>query len=88
MLDNCQGAYQRVRHLIAQGRTRIAHFTCAQPLPVFRDHQRGYAEALRAQCLPLDERLVRAGDLTLAAGRQHMLAILAGPVIPDAVFAS
>lgn len=88
VLDNYLSAYQGVRHLIAQGRTQIAHFTSAQPLPVFRDRQRGYAEALRTQGLPLDERLVRAGDLTLAAGRQHMLAILAGPITPDAVFAS
>lgn len=88
VLNNYHGAYKGVSHLIAQDRTRIAFLTGPQQLPVFRDQQRGYAEALRAQDLPLDERLIRAGSLTLAAGRQHMLALLAGPIIPDAVFAA
>jgi len=88
VLDNYQGAYDGVSHLIAQGRTRIAHLAGPQHLAVFRDRQRGYADALRAHLLPPDKRLVRTGSLTLAAGRQHMLGLLAGPVVPDAVFAS
>lgn len=87
-LNNCQGAYEGVRHLLAQSRTRIALFTGPQHLPAFRDHQEGYAEALREQGLPFNKRLVQVGDLTLAAGRQHGRAMLASPVVPDAIFVS
>lgn len=88
VLNNYQGAYKGVRHLLAQNRTRIACFTGSQQLAVFRDHQRGYAEALWAQGLAIDERIVRTGNLTLAAGRQHMFSVLTGSTLPDAVFAS
>ena len=88
VLNNYQGAYEGVSHLIAQGRTRIAHLSGAWHLPASRDQRRGYAEALQEHGLVLDERLVCAGPPTLAAGRQHMLALLAGPVVPDAVFVS
>ena len=86
-LDNGQGAYEAVSHLLAQGRTRIAHLTGPQHLPMFRDQQRGYAEALLAHGLLPDPQLVRAGAPTLAAGRQHALALLAAPLPPDAIFA-
>ncbi len=88
LLNYYQGAYEGVRHLAAQNRTRIAHLTGAAHLPACRDQQRGYAESLEDQGLLLDQRLVRTGDLTLASGRQHMLALLSGAVVPDAIFAS
>ncbi|OGX82099.1 LacI family DNA-binding transcriptional regulator [Hymenobacter coccineus] len=88
VFNNCQGAYKGVGHLIAQGRTRVALFTGAQHHAVSREQRRGYAEALQEHGLFLDERLVCAGGPTLAAGRQHMLALLAGPVVPNAIFAT
>jgi LacI family transcriptional regulator len=88
LLNYYQGAYESVQHLAAQYRTRIAYLTGDAHLSAFRDQQRGYAEALEDQGLLLDQRLVRTGDLTLAAGRQHMLALLSGAVVPDAIFAS
>ena len=88
VLNNYQGAYDGVSHLLAQGCTRVAHLSGPAHLPVFRERQRGYADALRAHGRPPLARLVRTGRATLAAGRQQMLALLDGPVVPDAVFAS
>ena len=51
--DNIQGCYDATRHLIVQGRTRIAFIgTATSAAPEFRDRFRGYAEALDAAGLP------------------------------------
>jgi LacI family transcriptional regulator len=89
ILDDFQGAYQAVAHLIAQGCTRIAHLAGPQHLNTSRNRYLGYREALRAHGLPYeDEWTYSLPALTHEAGRlgmQHLLALEAGL---DAVFAA
>ncbi|UOG75409.1 LacI family transcriptional regulator [Hymenobacter tibetensis] len=89
VLDDFQGAYQAVTHLIEQGCTRIAHLAGPQHLNTSRNRYLGYMEALRAHGLPTDERWTYAlSASTLQAGRVGMQHLLALDTPLDAVFAS
>jgi LacI family transcriptional regulator len=90
VLDDFSGAYQAVTHLIEQGCTRIAHLAGPQHLNTSRNRYLGYAEALRAHGLPLDdENLVFAlPALSQASGREGMQHLLGLAQPPDAVFAA
>lgn len=90
VLDDFAGAYQAVTHLIEQGCSRIAHLAGPQHLNTSRNRYLGYAEALRAHGLPLDdENLVYAlPALSQESGRQGMEHLLSLAQPPDAVFAA
>ncbi|MCG6118959.1 MAG: LacI family DNA-binding transcriptional regulator [Aquimonas sp.] len=56
--DNASGGEQATRHLIEQGRRRIAFLGDASPhYPEFEARHRGYARALKAAGLPCPKRL-------------------------------
>lgn len=88
VLDNYQGAYQAVTHLIEQGCTRIAHFTGDWHLNVFNHRHRGYLDALAAHGLAPDERLIHKSSMSVEDGREGMARLLDNPVRPDGVFSS
>ncbi|HEX8429025.1 LacI family DNA-binding transcriptional regulator [Hymenobacter sp.] len=89
VLDDFQGAYQAVTHLIEQGCTRIAHLAGPQHLNTSRNRYLGYLQALRSHGLPTDERWVYALPASsLEAGRVGMQYLLNLGTAPDAVFAS
>lgn len=89
ILDDFQGAYQAVRHLIEQGCTRIAHLAGPQHLNTSRNRFLGYKAALEDHGLSFEEEYVYSlPALTHEAGRlamQHLLALV--PEL-DGVFAS
>ncbi|MGY3091330.1 LacI family transcriptional regulator [Hymenobacter sp. UYAg731] len=89
ILDDFQGAYQAVAHLIAQGCSRIAHLAGPQHLNTTRNRYLGYREALRAHSLPYEEEWTYAlPALTNEAGRLGMQHLLALDASLDAVFAA
>ncbi|UOG73023.1 LacI family transcriptional regulator [Hymenobacter tibetensis] len=89
VLDDFQGAYRAVTHLIEQGCTRIAHLAGPQHLNTSRNRYLGYAEALRAHGLPLDEQAVyNLPELTHDAGRDAMEHLLTLETPLDGVFAA
>jgi LacI family transcriptional regulator len=90
VLDDFSGAYQVVTHLIEQGCTRIAHLAGPQHLNTSRNRYLGYAQAMRAHGLPLDdENLVFAlPALSQESGRMGMEHLLGLAQPPDAVFAA
>lgn len=53
--NNFQGTYEAVRHLLAQGRRRIAHITSKPWLSTTKERLAGHQAALREQGLPFDE---------------------------------
>ena len=83
-VDNQQGAYMAVEHLIQLGRRRIA--TITGPLNNFSAEQRkqGYLDALRAHGLAVDASLIQTGSFSEASGYECMRNLL--PLNPDAVF--
>ncbi|MDF1604878.1 LacI family DNA-binding transcriptional regulator [Nocardioides sp. YIM 152315] len=84
-VDNVQGARLAVEHLLGLGRRHVA--TIAGPSDMVAGHSRyeGYADAIAAAGVPVEERLVARGDFGQASGEEAMRALLAGGAV-DAVF--
>lgn len=87
IVDNFSAGFLATQHLIEQGCTRIAHLAGAQHRNVYRDRQKGYLEALRANNLPVDESLIVSGNILNAEEglkmTQHLLDL---PIPPDGIF--
>ncbi|GAC1369660.1 MAG: LacI family DNA-binding transcriptional regulator [Hymenobacter sp.] len=88
VLDDYQGGYQSVRHLLDQGCRRIAHFGGPQHLNIYKNRYLGYCQALRDRGLAVEEELVVFGDMALEDGIRGMQQLLALPQRPDAVFSA
>ncbi len=87
LVDDHDGAYKGVAHLIQQGCKRIAHLAGPQNLQIGRERLRGYLDALRDHDLPVDEDLIVYYDLSKESAQtcaSHLLD-LAQP--PDGIFA-
>ncbi len=85
-IDNINGAYGAVRHLLRLGYLRIAHIAGPQTMVSGVDRLAGYRRALRDRGRPFDEDLIAIGDYTEAGGYVAMQRLLAAR--PDAVFAA
>ncbi|PJJ54597.1 LacI family DNA-binding transcriptional regulator [Hymenobacter chitinivorans] len=89
ILDDFQGAYQSVRHLIEQGCRRIVHLAGPQHLNTSRNRFLGYKAALADHGLPFEEDWVYAlPALTHEAGRLGMQHLLALEPPLDGIFAA
>ncbi|MEU6086636.1 LacI family DNA-binding transcriptional regulator [Streptomyces sp. NPDC047085] len=82
--DNRGGAGAAVRHLVALGRTRIAHITGALDQTSAVDRLDGYRDAVG----DADPRLVVESDFTPAGGERAMRVLLDRCPDVDAVFAA
>ena len=88
VIDDYQGAYQVVAHLIEQGCTRIAHLTGQLNLSINKNRHQGYRNALAAHNLPMEEDLVVFCEMTQKGGKQALRQLLKLRQRPDAVFCS
>jgi DNA-binding LacI/PurR family transcriptional regulator len=82
--DNRGGAREAVRHLVALGRTRIAHITGPLDQTSAADRLDGYRDVMA----DADPRLVVPGDFTPAGGERAMRELLDRCPDVDAVFAA
>ncbi|GAA3943412.1 LacI family DNA-binding transcriptional regulator [Hymenobacter algoricola] len=87
VLDDYQGGYDAVSHLIEQGCQRIAHLGGPQHLNICRNRYQGYADALQKHGYALNPALVHFSDLSMQDGREGMQALLRQVPILDGVFA-
>jgi LacI family transcriptional regulator/LacI family repressor for deo operon, udp, cdd, tsx, nupC, and nupG len=87
VVDDYEGAFGAVEHLIAQGYRRIAHLAGPPALLVSRLRQQGYLDALAAHGLQPDPDLVISYDLTVEKARIYAQHLLNLPQPPDAIFA-
>ncbi len=83
-VEDFEGAFKAVRHLIAQGCTRVAHLAGPETLRISRRRLAGYQEALQLQGLPLRPELVMVADNQQAA-MQATRQLMALPESPDAI---
>jgi len=67
VIDEYNGAYQAVKHLIEIGCKRIAHLGTTQDIGIGRDRYNGYIQALTDHNLPIDEGLIVDCDTYKAA---------------------
>ncbi|WP_423147092.1 LacI family DNA-binding transcriptional regulator [Rubrolithibacter danxiaensis] len=86
-VDDYRGGFIATEHLIKKGYTRIVHLGSNQNLSIFKERERGYADALKFHNIPVNEDLIIKGKLSVEFGREaiHQL-ILPGQSF-DAVFA-
>ena len=87
IVDDYEGAFQAVEHLIKQGYRRIAHLAGPNSLLVSRLRLNGYRDALQKHGLPLDPDLVIHYDLSEEKARIYANYLLSLPQPPDAIFA-
>lgn len=85
-VDNINGAFIAVSHLIRLGYQRIATITGVATRTVSIDRKEGYIKALSERGRNIDESLIVEGDFTEAGGYYAMMKLL--PQKPDAVFAA
>ncbi|HTF19217.1 MAG TPA: substrate-binding domain-containing protein [Chryseolinea sp.] len=87
LVDDYDGAYRGVEHLIQQGCKRIAHLGGPQNLQIGRQRLKGYLDALRHYNLPVDDELIVYYNLTRANARPAAQQLLELPAPPDGIFA-
>jgi DNA-binding LacI/PurR family transcriptional regulator len=84
--DDREGARLMVRHLVGQGRRRVATITGPLDTPGGVDRLSGYRETLAESGLPDDPALVEKADYSRAGGREAMRRLLERAPGLDAVF--
>ena len=87
-VDNHDGAYRATRYLIGLGHTRIAHIAGTAGHPDAADRAAGYCQALAEAGLPVDERLLVAGQFTEESGLAGVEALLRRGERFTAIFAA
>lgn len=87
VVDDYEGAYKGVEHLIENGCRRIAHIAGPLNLQIGQDRLRGYCHALQAHGLAIDESLIVYHDLSHANALACAARLLDLPQRPDGVFA-
>lgn len=85
-VDNVEGAYNAVSHLLRLGYQRIGAITGPSKSTVGVDRKEGYQKALTERGRIVDETLVAEGDFTEEGGYYAMQQLF--PAKPDAIFAA
>ncbi len=85
-VDNQQGAYLGVRHMLDCGHQRIGILAGYDRLSTMRERQAGYLQALQEAGCPIREHWMVSSPLSIEGGRQSMRQILSLPDRPSAVF--
>jgi LacI family transcriptional regulator, repressor for deo operon, udp, cdd, tsx, nupC, and nupG len=85
VIDNVAASYLAARHLIENGRRRIATITGPLNNPLTVDRLKGYRDALAQAGLEAREDWVAEGDFSIESGYNAMQRLLAAGQLPDAV---
>ena len=88
VVDDVQGAYEGVSHLIEQGYKRIIHFAGPQHIKIYNDRKKGYLKALRENNIAIEEDLIVEDLLSKDMGYDAILPFLQMENRPDALFSS
>jgi len=88
MIDDFDGSFKAVSHLVKMGYNRIAHFSGPDFLNVYRNRKEGYIHALEKNNLKIDERMIIQNDLTIEAGKRDAERLMKMDDPPDAIFSA
>jgi LacI family transcriptional regulator len=86
VMDNRQGAFDAVSHLIGLGHRRIALLGAPSNLTPGRERQRGYQDALSAAGIPLDPSLIFEASFKAKCALDSVRALLDASPRPTAIF--
>ncbi|MBU1101249.1 MAG: LacI family transcriptional regulator [Bacteroidetes bacterium] len=87
LVDDFEGAFSAVNHLIERGYKRIAHLAGPKHLSISQSRLNGYLTALNKHNLPLRDELIIHGGLHRIDGRTGVKRLLTLEKRPDAIFA-
>jgi len=87
VVDDFDGAFDAVEHLINYGYKRIAHLAGPKHLSISQQRLAGYLSALKKHKIPYDENLVVYGGLNEEDGIIGFQKLLQLDHLPDALFA-
>jgi LacI family transcriptional regulator/LacI family repressor for deo operon, udp, cdd, tsx, nupC, and nupG len=87
VVNDYDGAFKAVEHLIQTGKKRIAHLAGPDSLIISRKRLNGYLDALRKYNLPIVEDLIIPYDLTTDKVKIYVKHLLELEEPPDALFA-
>ncbi|MDF2192701.1 LacI family DNA-binding transcriptional regulator [Paraflavitalea sp. CAU 1676] len=87
VVDDYEGAFRAVEHLIKRKKKRIAHLAGPDSLLISVKRLRGYRDALKKYNIPIDEELIIPYDLTIAKVKIYVNHLLRLSNPPDAIFA-
>jgi len=87
VVDDYEGAYRAVEHLIKIGKKRIAHLAGPDNLSISRKRQSGYRAALKKYNIPVDPDLIINYDLSIEKVKIYITHLLSLPHPPDGLFA-
>lgn len=85
-IDDYQGAFDMVTHLIENGRKRIAFFTGNQNVSVFKSRQRGYLSAMAEHGLEVPEEYIIRVRGFRENGAEAAAKLMSLENKPDAIF--
>lgn len=87
VVDDYEGAFRAVEHLIKRKKKRIAHLAGPDSLLISVKRLKGYRDALKKYNIPIDEELIIPYDLTIAKVKIYVNHLLRLSNPPDAIFA-
>lgn len=87
IVDDYDGAFKAVEHLIETGKKRIAHLAGPNSLLISRKRRNGYLDALKKHHLPVVKDLIIPYDLSLDKVKIYVKHLLELEEPPDALFA-
>jgi len=86
-VDDYEGAFKIVEHLIEQGCKRIAHFTGPLNIALAQNRLQGYKDALRKHHIPVNDELIYECGFERTQGITTTEKLLTDQVSVDAIFA-
>lgn len=87
IVDDYDGAFKAVEHLIKTGKRRIAHLAGPNNLSISKNRLQGYLDALKRNQIEIDDDLIIPYDLTLEKVRIYINYLLGLKNRPDSIFA-
>jgi len=86
LVDNINGSYTAVEHLINNGNKRIGFIGGDISLTSAGERYEGYKRALSDYCIPLENEIIKFGDFHVSGGYKLMQELMSLPVPPPYVF--
>lgn len=87
VVDDYEGAFAAVEHLVQQGYRRIAHINGNETLHHSHARMAGYLDVLKKYQIPVEDSLIfKAVDFSIEEGVDIGRKLLGHPLQPDAVF--
>ncbi len=86
VVNNRDGAYVAVDHLIKSGYKRIAYISGQKQIPSSKYREMGYRDAIEDNGMQVDVELIKYGDSKHGSGVELCEELLSGANPPDAIF--